>query len=147
MFDFNNCIYLYRSEYELEILDNFRLVDDNKIELFLKAPDNTTSKKIINKTLISNFLNPLDDKEVNDLLNNKDMLAVERKFYCIAKNNEICLDIQNVIDGINQSIYGYCLTDGDFNEYRALMYYYVIKNFIEFNVIKVDTKVLEINLI
>ena len=140
MFDFNNCFYLYRSEYELEIVDNFRLVDDNKIELILKAPDNTTSKKIINKTLISNFLNPLDDEELNDLINNKDMLAVERKFYCIAKNNEICLDIQNVIDGINQSVYGYCLTDGDFNEYRGLMYHYVIKNFIEFNVIKVDTK-------
>ena len=140
MFDFNNCFYLYRSEYELEIVDNFRLVDDNKIELTLKTSDNITSNKIINKTLISNFLNPLDDEELNDLINNKDMLAVERKFYCIAKNNEICLDIQNVIDGINQSIYGYCLTDGDFNEYRALMYYYVIKNFIEFNVIKVDTK-------
>lgn len=140
MFDFNNCFYLYRSEYELEIVDNFRLVDDNKIELTLKTSDNITSNKIINKTLISNRLNPLDDKELNDLINNKDMLAVERKFYCIAKNNEICLDIQNVIDGINQSIYGYCLTDGDLNEYRALMYYYVIKNFIEFNVIKVDTK-------
>lgn len=140
MFDFNNCFYLYRSEYELEIVDNFRLVDDNKIELTLKTSDNITSNKIINKTLISNRLNPLDDKELNDLINNKDMLAVERKFYCIAKNNEICLDIQNVIDGINQSIYGYCLTDGDFNEYRALMYYYVIKNFIELNVIKVDTK-------
>lgn len=140
MFDFNNCFYLYRSEYELEIVDNFRLVDDNKIELTLKTSDNITSNKIINKTLISNFLNPLDDEELNDLINNKDMLAVERKFYCIAKNNEICLDIQNVIDGINQSVYGYCLTDGDFNEYRALIYYYAIKNFIEFNVIKVDTK-------
>lgn len=62
MFDFNNCFYLYRSEYELEIVDNFRLVDDNKIELTLKTSDNITSNKIINKTLISNFLNPLDDE-------------------------------------------------------------------------------------
>ena len=68
MFDFNNCFYLYRSEYELEIVDNFRLVDDNKIELTLKTSDNITSNKIINKTLISNRLNPLDDKELNDLI-------------------------------------------------------------------------------
>lgn len=141
MLDFNNCFYLYRSNYELSIVDNFRIIDDKQIELNIKHADNSVSNEIVDKSFITSFLKAFDEKELNDLINNRDIAIVERKFYCIAKNNEICLDIQNVIDGINQSIYGYCLTDGDFNEYRALMYYYVIKNFIEFNVIKVDTKV------
>lgn len=141
MLDFNNCFYLYRSNYELSIVDNFRIIDDKQIELNIKHADNSFSNEIVDKSFITSFLKAPDEKELNDLINNRDIAIVERKFYCIAKNNEICLDIQNVIDGINQSIYGYCLTDGDFNEDRALMYYYVIKNFIEFNVIKVDTKV------
>ena len=51
MLDFNNCFYLYRSNYELSIVDNFRIIDDKQIELNIKHADNSVSNEIVDKNI------------------------------------------------------------------------------------------------
>lgn len=86
MLDFNSCFYLYRSNYELSIVDNFRIIDDKQIELNIKHADNSVSNEIVDKSFITSFLKALDEKELNDLINNRDIAIVERKFGSVQKN-------------------------------------------------------------